>query len=104
MNFVSKIIGVILFTLFFGFALKNDQIVTLQYFWGYAQSAPLVIWLFGFFSLGVVLAVLAMVPMVFRHRRDISNHKKTIAEIEKERLAAQRTSMNAPQADSIRNT
>ena len=66
MNFVSKIIGVILFTLFFGFALKNDQIVTLQYFWGYAQSAPLVIWLFGFFSLGVVLAVLAMVPMVFR--------------------------------------
>ncbi len=104
MNFVSKIIGVILFTLFFGFALKNDQIVTLQYFWGYAQSAPLVIWLFGFFALGVILAVLAMVPMVFRHRRDISNHKKTIAEIEKERLAAQRTSMNAPQSDTIRNT
>jgi putative membrane protein len=108
MNFVSKIVGaivfLIVFVLFFGFALKNVQIVTLQYFWGYAQSAPLVLWLFGFFLLGVVLTLLAMVPMVFRHRGDISKHKKTIAEIEKERLAAQLSGMSAPQSDSIRNT
>ena len=104
MKIVSRIFAVILFVLFFGFALKNDQIVTLQYFWGYAQSAPLVILLLAFFLIGAILGVLAMVPMVFRHRRDISIHKKTIAEIEKERLATQISSMSAPQSDSIRNT
>ena len=104
MKIVSRIFAVILFVLFFGFALKNDQIVTLQYFFGHAQSAPLVILLLAFFLVGAVLGVLAMVPMVFRHRRDISNHKKTIAEIEKERLAGQFPNVNIRQADSIRNT
>ena len=104
MKIVSRILGMILFVLFFGFALKNDQIVTLQYFWGYAQSAPLVILLLVFFAIGAALGVLAMVPIVFRHRKDISNHKKTIAEIEKERVAAQATDVNVRQVDSIRNT
>lgn len=104
MKIISRIIALILFVAFFGFALKNDQIVTLQYFFGYAQSAPLVILLLVFFLSGAVLGVLAMVPMVFRHRRDISRHKKTIAEIEKERQAEQRANLQGPQADSIRNT
>ena len=99
MKIVSRILGMILFVLFFGFALKNDQIVTLQYFWGYAQSAPLVILLLVFFAIGAALGVLAMVPIVFRHRKDISNHKKT-----KERVAAQATDANVRQVDSIRTT
>lgn len=104
MKIVSRIFALILFVLFFGFALKNDQIVTLHYFFGYAQSAPLVILLLAFLLIGTILGVLAMIPIVFRHRRDISNHKKTIAEIEKERLEVQRSNMNVPQSDSIRNT
>ena len=103
MKIVSKIFAVILFVLFFGFALKNDQIVTLQYFFGYAQSAPLVILLLAFFLIGAILGVLAMVPIVFRHRKDISIHKKTISEIEKERLAGQFSNVNIRQSDSIRN-
>ncbi|CAN5737834.1 hypothetical protein BH11PSE12_BH11PSE12_03840 [soil metagenome] len=104
MKIVTRIIAIILFIAFFGFALKNDQIVTLQYFFGYAQSAPLVVLLLIFFLAGAVLGTLAMVPMVFRHRKDISKHKKTIAEIEKERQAEQRASMQPPQVDSVRNT
>lgn len=104
MKIVSRVFALILFVLFFGFALKNDQIVTLHYFFGYAQSAPLVILLLAFLLIGTVLGVLAMIPIVFRHRKVISNHKKTIAEIEKERFAAQLSNMNAPQSDSIRNT
>lgn len=104
MKIISRLIAALLFVLFFGFALKNDQIVTLQYFFGYQQSAPLVIMLLSFFLAGAVLGILAMVPMVFRHRRDISRHRKTIAEIEKEREAARRAGTQAPQADSIRNT
>lgn len=104
MKIISRIMAAILFVAFFGFALKNDQIVTLQYFFGYAQSAPLVILLLVFFLCGAVLGVLAMVPMLFRHRRDISRHKKAIAEIEKERQALQRVNLQGPQADTIRNT
>jgi putative membrane protein len=104
MKIVSRIFALILFVLFFGFALKNDQIVTLHYFFGYAQTAPLVILLLAFLFIGAILGVLAMIPIVFRHRRDISNQKKTIAEIEKERLAAQVSNMSPPQSDSIRNT
>ena len=104
MKFISRIIAAILFIAFFGFALKNEQIVTLQYFFGYQQSAPLVIMLLIFFVAGAVLGILAMVPMVFRHRRDISRHKKTIAEIEKDRGEALRAAQQAPQVDSIRNT
>ncbi|QJQ07144.1 LapA family protein [Undibacterium piscinae] len=104
MKIISRIMAVILFIVFFGFALKNDQIVTLHYFFGYAQSAPLVILLLAFFLSGAILGILAMVPIVFHHRKDISRHKKTIAEIEQERAAEQRASTQPPQPDSIRNT
>jgi putative membrane protein len=103
MKIISRIIWGIVFIAFFGFALKNDQIVTLQFFLGYEQSAPLVILLLVFFLSGAILGILAMVPMMFRHRKDISKHKKAIAEIEKERSADQRANMQAPQSDSIRN-
>ncbi|MFZ6657369.1 LapA family protein [Undibacterium sp. TJN19] len=104
MKYIARFLFVVLFIFFFGFALKNDQIVTLQYFFGYQQSAPLVIMLLIFFTAGASLGALAMVPMVFRHRRDLHKHKKTLAEIEKEREAVQRASTQAPQPDSIRNT
>ena len=104
MKIISRIIWGIIFIAFFGFALKNDQIVTLQFFWDYAQSAPLVVLLAAFFLSGAILGILAMVPIVFHHRKDISKHKKTIAEIEKERLVDQRANIQAPQPDSVRNT
>ena len=104
MKYISRLVTILLFILFFGFALKNDQEVTLHYFFGYEQQAPLVIMLLVFFISGAVLGILAMVPMVFRHRRDLSKHKKTLAAIEKEREAEQRASTQAPQPDSIRNT
>jgi uncharacterized integral membrane protein len=104
MKIISRILTIILFVIFFGFALKNDQIVTLYYFFGYAQSAPLVIMLLVFFLAGAVLGVLAMVPIVFKHRRALSAHKKTLAEIEKERLAMQKASMQPPATDHISST
>ncbi|MCU6432680.1 LapA family protein [Undibacterium sp. Jales W-56] len=103
MKIVSKILWTIVFFIFISFTIKNVEYVTLHYFFGYQQEAPLIIWLLAFFSGGAILGILAMVPMVFRHKRDISKHKKTIAEIEKEKLAAQRASTEAPQPDGVRN-
>lgn len=101
MKIISRLIMALLFILFFGFALKNDQEVTLSYFFGYEQRAPLVIMLLIFFLSGAVLGVLAMVPMIFRHKRDLSRHKRTLAEIEKEREAAQKVATEAPPPESF---
>ena len=103
MKIISKFIWLLVFVAFLGFALKNDKIVTLEYFWGYQQSAPLVILLLCFFVAGAVFCLLAMAPMVFRHRRDISRHKKTIAEIEKERQLEQAAANQAPTPDASPN-
>ena len=69
MKFLSRIVGIILFILFFGFALKNTHDVALRFFLGYEIHAPLVLMLLAFFGGGAVLGVLAMMPTVLRYRR-----------------------------------
>ena len=43
MKFLSRIVGIVLFILFFGFALKNTHEVALHFFLGYEIRAPLVL-------------------------------------------------------------
>lgn len=78
MKFLSRIGGIILFILFFGFALKNTQEAALHFFLGYEIRAPLVLLLLAFFAGGATLGVLAMMPTVFRYRRN-SDRQKTAA-------------------------
>jgi putative membrane protein len=75
MKFLSRIIGIVLFILFFGFALKNTQEVALRFFLGYEIHAPLVLMLLGFFAGGAILGVLAMTPTVVRYRRSSERQK-----------------------------
>ena len=78
MKFLSRIVGIVLFILFFGFALKNTQEVALRFFLGYEVHAPLVLLLLAFFAGGAILGVLAMTPTVVRYRRN-SDHQKNAA-------------------------
>jgi uncharacterized integral membrane protein len=102
MKYVFRIIAAILFVVFFGFALKNTQEVTLHFFLGYeTPPSPLVLLLLAFFAGGAVLGILAMIPIVFRHKRDISKHRKTIAIMEKENETQRAARMQPPQPDSV---
>ncbi len=94
MKLLSRIAAVILFVIFFGFAAENTQEVTLHFFLNYEIRGPLVMLLLGFFALGAVLSVLAMTPIVFRHRRDLSKHQKTIAEMRQEHQTRQAARAN----------
>lgn len=78
MKFLSRIVGIVLFILFFGFALKNTQEVALHFFLGYEVRAPLVLMLLAFFAGGAILGVLAMTPTVVRYRRN-SDHRRNAA-------------------------
>lgn len=103
MKVLFRIVAVILFVIFFGFALKNTQEVVLRFFLNYEIKSPLVLLLLGFFAAGAVLGVLAMTPTVFRYRRDLSKQKKTIAVIQKESEAQQLARVQPPQPDGIVN-
>lgn len=58
----------IFFTLF-AFALNNQQVTTVHFFFGNQWLAPMVLVVLGAFTIGVVVGVLGMTPWWWRHRR-----------------------------------
>ena len=101
MKILFRILAVILFIVFFGFALKNTQEVALQFFMGYEMRGPLVLLLLGFFACGAVLGVLAMAPTVFRYRREAARLKKTITTIEQNMQADALARTQPPSPDDV---
>lgn len=101
MKILFRIFAAVLFIVFFGFALKNTQEATLLFFWGGEIRGPLVLLLLGFFVAGAILGVFAMMPTMFRHRRELAKQKKTIAKLEKENQEQALARMQAPPPDSI---
>ena len=101
MKVISRIIAVILFIVFFGFALKNTDPVTLHFFMGYEFPGPLVLMLLIFFVAGIAFGVFAMIPTLFRHRRDLSKHKKELVIKEQEIQKLQTENSRPPQPDSV---
>ena len=103
MKFVYRIIWAILFMVFFGFALKNTQEAVLKFFFDYEIHAPLVLLLLAFFVTGTALGILAIIPAMFRYRRDLSGAKKVIDTMKKEQEAQRLSRMQPPQPDSVIN-
>ncbi len=97
MKFVSTIVGLIVFILFFGFALKNTQEVNLHFFLDYELRGPLVLMLLGSFVAGAILGVLALTPTVFRHRRAVTKQQSAIHALQA--VASKGTTQ--PQPDSV---
>lgn len=98
MKFVSTLAGLILFVLFFGFALKNTQEVDLHFFLHYELRGPLVLMLLAFFIAGAALGILAVTPTVFRHRRERTRHEDALQALQNAQGAA-----SVPQPDSVRS-
>lgn len=101
MKILFRILAAIFFIIFFGFALKNTDEVTLRFFLGYVIQGPLVLLLLGFFVAGAVLGVLAMLPMVFRSRRDVAKNKKALVAIQNEAQAQLLAKSQPPQPDAV---
>lgn len=101
MKILFRIVGVLLFVVFFGFALKNTQEVALSFFLDYEIRGPLVLLLLGFFAGGAVLGVLAMTPTVFRYRRELNRQKRVSALTQQQAEAQQAARANPPQPDNI---
>jgi len=76
MHYLTWFVRIVLFLLLLGFAVKNADMVRLQYFFGYEWQAPLMLILLVFFTLGVAIGVLACLGKIFRQRREIAALKK----------------------------
>lgn len=97
MRYLIWSLRAVLFLLLLGFAVKNDQPVVLRYFFGYEWQTSLVVVLLCFFTLGVVLGLLAVMASLFSQRRELSairrelQLKNKLSEIDAQRLSTQPT-------------
>jgi len=78
MRYLIWSLRAVLFLLLLGFALKNDQLVTLRYFFGYEWQTSLVVVLLCFFTVGVVIGLLAMLGMLYRQRRELAAARREL--------------------------
>ena len=72
--FVWLFRGAIFFALF-AFALNNQDVASVKWFFGYEWRAPMVFIVLSAFVLGCAFGVLAMVPSWWRHRRIARRHR-----------------------------
>jgi lipopolysaccharide assembly protein A len=80
MRYFNWIFRGVMFLALLGFAVKNDQLVTLRYFFDYEWHTSLVIVLLIFFTAGAVIGILAMFSNALQQRREIArlqNNAKT---------------------------
>jgi putative membrane protein len=82
MRIVTWTIRLAVFLLLIAFAAKNVEPVTLRFYFDLALQAPLVLLLFGFFVLGALFGVAALLTTVLRQKREISVLKKQLSPAE----------------------
>ena len=83
MVYLKWLVRIVIFVLLLGFAVKNLDLVTLNYFMGYQWQEPLVVILLAFTILGVVIGLLAAMCTLFRQRREIQTLRRELRRLDK---------------------
>ncbi len=92
MVYLKWLVRIVIFVLLLGFAVKNLEPVTLNYFLGYQWQEPLVVILLAFTLLGVVVGLLASMSTLFRQRREIQALRRELRRLDKSASEAQAVS------------
>ena len=87
MRAIMWFIRLLLFILLFGFAIKNDHLATLNFFFGGQWQLPLVFVILISFAAGALLGVTAPFASLLRQRREISQLRRQLERAERERLS-----------------
>jgi len=69
MRYLTWLLRGFLFFALFAFAMNNLQLATVNWFFSYTWTTPLVIVVLVSFACGAVFGVLAMTPSWWHHRR-----------------------------------
>ncbi len=82
MRILIWIIRLAIFLVLFGFAVKNDQVVTLKSYLGGEWHLPLVFVILIAFAAGAVVGVTATLSSLLRQRREIAKLRKSLRKAE----------------------
>jgi uncharacterized integral membrane protein len=77
-HYLGLLAKLLVFLLVLGFALKNSQPVVFYSYLGYVWEAPLIVMLGLAFVLGVLIGVLALLPTLFRLRREAGGKPQAV--------------------------
>ena len=75
-HYLGLLAKLLVFLLVLGFALKNSHSVTFYSYLDYVWQAPLIVMLGLVFVLGALTGVLALMPTLFRMRREASKKNR----------------------------
>ncbi len=100
MKILVRLIAVVLFIVFFGFALKNTDEVVLHLFWNVQAKTPLILLMLSFLVAGAAMGVLGMTGTLLRYRREAARCRKEFDQYKKEaaEIASARLQPPSPEA------
>ena len=93
MKYILWLLKAAIFFTLFAFALNNQQVVSVNFFFGTLWQAPLVLVVLATFTAGVALGVLVMMPRWWKNRRSAAAKTDTY---NKAVTASSNTSEDAP--------
>lgn len=79
MKYLLWLLKAAIFFTLFAFALNNQQVVALNFFFGTYWQAPMVLVVLAAFCAGLALGVLVMVPRWWRRRQQAASAAATTA-------------------------
>jgi uncharacterized integral membrane protein len=77
-RYLGLALKLLVFLLVLGFALKNSHTVIFYSYLDYVWQAPLIVMLGLAFVLGALTGVLALLPTLFRLRREASRKQRAV--------------------------
>lgn len=77
-RYLGLVLKLLVFLLVLGFALKNSQTAIFYSYLGYVWQAPLIVMLGLAFVLGALTGALALLPTLFRLRRELGRKPQAI--------------------------
>ena len=81
MRILTYVLRGFIFFVLVAFAINNQQPTTVNWFFSYAWTAPMVIIVLAAFVGGTVFGVLAMTPAWWRHRRRARRLETTVGPV-----------------------
>ncbi len=79
-HYLGLVTKLLVFLLVLGFALKNSHSVVFHSYLGYIWQAPLIVMLGLAFIMGALTGVLALLPTLFRLRREAAKKQPQTVE------------------------
>jgi len=77
-HYLGLLAKLLVFLLVLGFALKNSHSVTFYSYLDYVWQAPLIVMLGLAFIIGALIGVLALLPTLFRLRRELGRKPRAV--------------------------